>query len=194
MTLLISTFALMSIGAGGIRPCSLASGEALAVLIAFTGIVYIQDHLGWKFGFTVPAILMLLSCFLFSLVSPLYVKEKASKQGLIHWLRTSGGCCLFLNKACIIRNPKEEELRALIKLTPPWSTGMIMAINISRNSFPLLQASSISSSLQIPAGSSSTFSIIALIIRLDIRTLLQKHKNNECQRRGEWLKGGRRVI
>lgn len=27
MTLLISTFALMSIGAGGIRPCSLASGE-----------------------------------------------------------------------------------------------------------------------------------------------------------------------
>lgn len=70
------------------------ASAALAVLIAFTGIVYIQDHLGWKFGFTVAAILMLLLCFLFSLVSPLYVKEKASKQGLIHWLRTSGGCCL----------------------------------------------------------------------------------------------------
>lgn len=35
------------------------ASAALAVLIAFTGIVYIQDHLGWKFGFTVPAILML---------------------------------------------------------------------------------------------------------------------------------------
>lgn len=55
------------------------ASAALAVLIAFTGVVYIQDHLGWKFGFTVPAILMLLSCFLFPLVSPLYDKLKASK-------------------------------------------------------------------------------------------------------------------
>ncbi|KAH9665873.1 protein NRT1/ PTR FAMILY 1.2 [Citrus sinensis] len=164
----------MSIGAGGIRPCSLASGEALAVLIAFTGIVYIQDHLGWKFGFTVAAILMLLLCFLFSLVSPLYDKLKASKGLFTGFAQVVVVACKnrefplfrFLNKACIIRNPKEEELRALIKLTPLWSTGMIMAINISLNSFPLLQASSISSSLQIPAGSSSTFSIIALIIRV----------------------------
>lgn len=106
MTLLVSSFALISIGAGGVRPCSLAFGAdqldrrdnpknervlesffgwyyasaAVSVLIALTGIVYIQDHLGWRTGFGVPAMLMLLSTFLFFLASPLYVKLKASKS------------------------------------------------------------------------------------------------------------------
>jgi peptide/histidine transporter 3/4 len=87
MTLLLSSFALMSIGAGGVRPCSIAFGAdqldnksnpknervlesffgwyyasaAISVLISLTAIVYIQDHLGWKVGFGVPAILMFLS-------------------------------------------------------------------------------------------------------------------------------------
>lgn len=104
MTLLISSFILMSIGAGGIRPCSIAFGAdqldrrdnprnerviesffgwyyasaAVSVVIALTGIVYIQDHLGWRVGFGVPAILMFLSAFLFFLASPIYVKMKAS--------------------------------------------------------------------------------------------------------------------
>lgn len=104
MTLLISSFILMSIGAGGIRPCSIAFGAdqldrrdnpknerviesffgwyyasaAISVVIALTGIVYIQDHYGWRVGFGVPAILMFLSAFLFFLASPIYVKMKAS--------------------------------------------------------------------------------------------------------------------
>ena len=104
MTLLFSSFALMSIGAGGVRPCSIAFGAdqldnksnpknervlesffgwyyasaAIAVLIALTAIVYIQDHLGWKVGFGVPAILMFLSAFLFFFASPFYVKQKPS--------------------------------------------------------------------------------------------------------------------
>lgn len=106
MTLLFSSFALISIGAGGIRPCSLAFGadqlnrrdnpnnervlesffgwyyasSAISVVIALTGIVYIQDHLGWRTGFGVPAILMFLSAFLFFIASPIYVKAKASKS------------------------------------------------------------------------------------------------------------------
>lgn len=102
--ILITSFALMAIGAGGIRPCSLAFGAdqfsrrrnnnnnrilesyfgwyyasaSLSVLIAFTGIVYLQDRFGWKVGFGVPAILMLLSAILFFIASPFYIKVKAS--------------------------------------------------------------------------------------------------------------------
>ena len=99
---LLSSFVLMSIGAGGVRPCSLAFGAdqiddkdnpmnkrmlerffgwyyasaAVAVVLAFTGIVYIQDHLGWKVGFGVPALLMFLSAALFLIASSLYIKPK----------------------------------------------------------------------------------------------------------------------
>lgn len=90
-TLLVSSFMLMSIGAGGVRPCSLAFGAnqfdkrdnpdnkrvletffnwyyvsaMISVLIALTGIVYLQDHMGWKVGFGVPAIIMFFSGLLF---------------------------------------------------------------------------------------------------------------------------------
>lgn len=107
MAFLISSFLLMSIGAGGIRPCSMAFGAdqliskkdgqiserllesffgwyyasaSLAVVLAFTVIVYIQDHLGWKVGFGIPAILMFISALSFFLASSIYIKEKANKS------------------------------------------------------------------------------------------------------------------
>ncbi|KAM7459373.1 hypothetical protein LguiA_036367 [Lonicera macranthoides] len=92
----------------------------------------------------------------------------------------------FLNKACIIKDPQQystfddqkassswtlctvdqvEELKALIKVIPIWSTGMLISINISQNSFPVLQATSmdrhITSSFEIPAGSFGMFSVIS---------------------------------
>ncbi|KAL0297270.1 UNVERIFIED_CONTAM: protein NRT1/ PTR FAMILY 1.2 [Sesamum radiatum] len=94
----------------------------------------------------------------------------------------------FLNKACIVRDPNKdltadgravnpwslcsveqvEELKALLRVLPIWSTGMIMSINISQNSFPLLQAVSmdrrITSSFSIPAASFSTFTVISVIL------------------------------
>ncbi|OMO66685.1 Proton-dependent oligopeptide transporter family [Corchorus olitorius] len=245
MTLLISSLVLIAIGAGGVRPCSLAFGAdqldrrdnpkndrvlesffgwyyvsaAISVIIALTGIVYIQDHLGWKVGFGVPAILMVISTLVFFLASPLYLKQKASKSlltGLVQVivvayknrnltfpLQNSNGCyhhkkdsqivaptdkLRFLNKACIIRNPEQdisedgsasnpwslctveqvEELKALIKVLPVWSTGIIMSINLSQNSFPVLQATSMDRSLskkfQIPAGSYGMFNIISLAL------------------------------
>ncbi|KAG6788962.1 hypothetical protein POTOM_005040 [Populus tomentosa] len=243
MTLLLSSFALMSIGAGGVRPCSIAFGAdqldnksnpknervlesffgwyyasaAISVLISLTAIVYIQDHLGWKVGFGVPAILMFLSALLFFFASPFYVKQKPSKSlftgfiqvpvvayknrklafpprdsdGWYHHKRDSKFIApttklRFLNKACIIRNPEQdiasdgsasnpwslctieqvEELKALLKVIPLWSTGIMISINISQSTFQLLQASSmdrhISSSFQIPAGSFGMFTIISL--------------------------------
>lgn len=105
MAILLSCFALISIGGGGIS-CSLAFGadqlnqktkpnnqrvlesfiswyiasQTIAVVLALTGIVYIQDHFGWKLGFGVPAALMLFSTFSFFLISPRYVKHKPNNS------------------------------------------------------------------------------------------------------------------
>ena len=82
---LLSSFLLISVGAGCIRPCSIAFGAGqfdnkknpnnerviqsyfnwyyasatISTVVAMTVIVYIQDRLGWSVGFGIPAILML---------------------------------------------------------------------------------------------------------------------------------------
>jgi peptide/histidine transporter 3/4 len=104
--ILFFSFGLISIGAGCIRPCSNAFGAdqldneenpnnesvlqsffnwyyaatGLSTIIAFTVIVYIQDNLGWKVGFAVPAILMFLSALMFLMGSSQYIKVKASSS------------------------------------------------------------------------------------------------------------------
>lgn len=245
MALLAAALSLMSIGAGGVRPCTLAFGAdqidrrdnpnnkrmlesffgwyyastSFSVLIALTGIVYIQDHVGWKVGFGVPASLMLFATVLFFSASSIYVKQKATKSLFSSfaqvavaafknrkfplppsppsnkWFYHKDSCFTqpsdklrFLNKACVVKNPEldiaadgtaadpwslctveqVEELKTLIKVIPIWSTGVMMSINISQSSFPLLQAKSmdrhISSTFQIPAGSFGTFVIITIVI------------------------------
>uniref|UniRef100_A0ACD5W0D5 Uncharacterized protein n=1 Tax=Avena sativa TaxID=4498 RepID=A0ACD5W0D5_AVESA len=103
---LIAGFTFLSIGAGGIRPCSMAFGAdqfsrhpkeqrsrilqayfnayyasiGVAFTVAVTVIVYVQDNVGWKAGFAVPMGLMMLSAVSFLLGSRLYIKEKGSKQ------------------------------------------------------------------------------------------------------------------
>nr|XP_025673308.2 protein NRT1/ PTR FAMILY 1.2-like [Arachis hypogaea] len=104
LALLITCFALISIGGGGIF-CSLAFGadqlnnnnnkkervlesfiswyiasQAVSVVFSLTAIVYIQDRYGWKLGFGVPAALMLLSTVFFFLLSHRYVKHKPHKS------------------------------------------------------------------------------------------------------------------
>nr|XP_025885993.1 protein NRT1/ PTR FAMILY 1.2-like isoform X3 [Solanum lycopersicum] len=244
--LLVFAFLLMSVGAGGIRPCSLAFGanqfdkggsnpnkqtvlesffawyytsSVVSVLIALTGIVYLQDKLGWKIGFGVPAMLMFLSALFFFLASPFYIKQKvrsnvfasfirvivvAFKNRKLHYpnqnsdYHSKNGSgpqvptdkLRFLNKACIIRSPEDvkpngpngvaanpwnlctveqvEELKSLIRVVPLWSTGIMISINLSQSSFPLLQAQSmnrhLSKGFQIPAGSFGMFLMIALTI------------------------------
>ncbi|KAF8407074.1 hypothetical protein HHK36_006199 [Tetracentron sinense] len=106
LALLFFSFALMSIGAGGIRPCSLAFGAdqldkpdnpnnerllqsffnwyyatvGVSIMVSVTVIVYIQEIWGWKVGLGVPAIFMFLSAILFLLGSSFYVKMKANKS------------------------------------------------------------------------------------------------------------------
>ncbi|PRQ49472.1 putative proton-dependent oligopeptide transporter family, major facilitator superfamily [Rosa chinensis] len=113
LLLLLSSFVLMSIGSGGIKPCSMAFGAdqmenpenpknasiiqsffnwyyasvGLSVMIAVTVMVYIQDSAGWVVGFGVGAGVMLLSTIFFLLVSSVYVKVPANKKlsaGFLH--------------------------------------------------------------------------------------------------------------
>ncbi|XP_055826005.1 protein NRT1/ PTR FAMILY 1.2-like [Solanum dulcamara] len=241
--LLVFSFLLMSIGAGGIRPCSLAFGanqfdkgrndpnkktvlesffawyytsSIVSVLIAMTGIVYLQDRMGWKIGFGVPALLMFLAALFFFLASPFYIKPKVRSNVFASFIqvivvayknrklrypnqnsdyhRKNGSGpqmptqkLRFLNKACIIKSPEDvkpigvaahpwklctveqvEELKALIRVVPLWSTGIMISINLSQSSFPLLQAQSMNRHLtkgfQIPAGSFGMFLMIALTV------------------------------
>lgn len=106
LMLLLSSFGLMAIGSGGIKPCSLAFGAdqmdkpenpknsrimqsffnwyyasvGVSVMIAVTVIVYIQDEAGWIVGFGVPAGVMLLSTIFFFFGSSLYVKVPPNKN------------------------------------------------------------------------------------------------------------------
>ncbi|CAJ1955254.1 unnamed protein product [Sphenostylis stenocarpa] len=246
MAILLSCFALISIGGGGIS-CSLAFGadqlnqknkpnnqrvlesfiswyiasQAIAVVFSLTGIVYIQDHFGWKVGFGVPAALMLLSTFSFFLISPRYVKQKPHNSlisgfaqvlfvayknrklsfppkdftgnGMYHHNQNSNLIAptdklRFLNKACIIKDREQdiasdgsasnkwslctieqvEELKAIIKVIPIWSTGIMVAVSTSQTSLWLLQAKTmnrhVTSNFQIPAGSFGVFMIFAVCI------------------------------
>lgn len=100
-------------------------------------------------------------------------------------------CCLFdrfLNRACIIRNPgtevsvegkasdpwslcsveQVEGVKALIRIIPIWSSGIILAVATTPNAFQYLQVASmdrhITSNFQVPAGSFATFTMIFITI------------------------------
>ncbi|XP_078149077.1 protein NRT1/ PTR FAMILY 2.11-like [Carex rostrata] len=101
LSVLISAFFLLTIGAGGIRPCNLAFGAdqfdprtesgrrgidsffnwyyctfTFAVMVSSTVIVYVQTDVSWALGLAIPAVLMLLSCIAFFIGTKLYVKVK----------------------------------------------------------------------------------------------------------------------
>lgn len=101
MSILISAFFLFTIGAGGIRPCSLAFGAdqfnpntesgrrdiasffnwyyctfTVAMMISSTLIIYVQSNISWTIGLGIPAVLMLLSCIAFFVGTKLYVRVK----------------------------------------------------------------------------------------------------------------------
>ncbi|KAL9343531.1 hypothetical protein Peur_063962 [Populus x canadensis] len=101
LAFLLSAFAFLIIGAGGIRPCNLAFGAdqfnpntesgkrginsffnwyyftfTFAVMISVTGIVYVQSNISWTIGFGIPAFLMFLSCVMFFVGTRIYVIVK----------------------------------------------------------------------------------------------------------------------
>ncbi|WJX16421.1 hypothetical protein P8452_06447 [Trifolium repens] len=173
---LFLSLGLISIGAGCVRPCSIAFGaDQLAIkensnngrildsyfnwyytsigastIIALSVIAYIQENLGWKIGFGVPAVLMLISAFSFVIGSPFYVKVKPSEslftnfvrvivvatknrkislpvhnfdrycQDLDSELMVPTDSLRFLNKACVIRN-HETDVNPDGSISNPWN-------------------------------------------------------------------------
>ncbi|XP_047168666.1 protein NRT1/ PTR FAMILY 1.2-like [Vigna umbellata] len=103
---LFSALALMALGAGGIRPCTLAFtadqirnpenpqnertmksffnwyyvSVGVSVSISVIFIVYIQVKAGWVIGFGIPVGLMTFSTLMFFLGSSLYIKVKPNKS------------------------------------------------------------------------------------------------------------------
>ena len=93
-----------------------------------------------------------------------------------------------LNRACIVRDPQKdlnpdgsavnpwslctidqvESLKALLRVIPMWSTGIMILISMNQHSFSTLQANMmdrhLNSKFQIPAGSFAVFTIVTLTI------------------------------
>ncbi|TVU35035.1 hypothetical protein EJB05_16901 [Eragrostis curvula] len=118
LPLLFTSFVLMSVGSGGIRPCALAFGAdqldrrdnsarnvrrlqtffnwyytvlGLSIVVAATVIVYIQQAKGWVVGFAVPVLLMVTALVLFFVGAPFYVKEPPTAA-------CSSGSCGYKNR------------------------------------------------------------------------------------------------
>ncbi|XP_050237670.1 protein NRT1/ PTR FAMILY 2.13-like [Mercurialis annua] len=92
---------LLSVGTGGVRPCSIPFGVdqfdptteegvkgissfynwyytsfTVVILITLTVVVYIQDSVSWVIGFGIPTVLMLCSIILFFVGTKIYVHVK----------------------------------------------------------------------------------------------------------------------
>lgn len=106
LLVLLFSFWMIALGAGFVRPCSIAFGAdqldnkenpnnkrimesyfnwyyatiGMSTLVATTFIVYIQDAFGWRIGFGIPAILMVFSVSAFLLGSSMYIKVSASES------------------------------------------------------------------------------------------------------------------
>lgn len=128
LLILHSSFALMSIGAGGIRSSSLAfgvdqlskrdedagikqsyfswyyAGVAVSSLLGLSVVVYIQDNMGWTVGFGVPVILMFIATLSFFLATPFYVMLDAKRNLLCGLAQVLVAC--YRNR--LLQLPQED--------------------------------------------------------------------------------------
>lgn len=101
LSVLFIGLGLIAIGAGGIRPCNIAFGAdqfdtrtkkgkaqlesffnwwyflfTIALLIALTGVVYIQTNISWVIGFAIPTACLAFSVFFCLVGYPTYICKK----------------------------------------------------------------------------------------------------------------------
>lgn len=101
LAVLFSSLGLLAIGAGAIRPCNIAFGAdqfdtgtkkgkaqletffnwwyfsfTVALVIALTGVVYIQTNVSWVIGFVIPTACLALSVTTFVIGQHTYICQK----------------------------------------------------------------------------------------------------------------------
>ncbi|GFQ06993.1 protein nrt1/ ptr family 2.11 [Phtheirospermum japonicum] len=141
MAFLIFGFALMVVGAGGIRPCNMAFGVdqfnpntesgkrgidsffnwyyftiTFAQIVSLTLVVYVQSNVIWSIGLAIPTIFMLLSCFLFFVGTKIYVKVRPEGSPMTSLVQV----VVVAVKKRKLRLPKEPWL-GLFNYSPPKS-------------------------------------------------------------------------
>ncbi|EFJ06362.1 hypothetical protein SELMODRAFT_135528, partial [Selaginella moellendorffii] len=166
------SFVLQAAGSGGIRPCVAAFGAdqfneedpkqrtqilhffnwyyftlQLATLITSTVFVWIQDNVGWAVGFGLPAVLMALS-------------------------RRSGG---DVDPWKVSSVHSVEELKLLLRLLPILCTGvLVFTAWAQQGTFWVQQGRTMdrrlvaSSSFEIPPGSMTAFTTLALLVLIPV--------------------------
>ncbi|KAK8989888.1 hypothetical protein V6N11_064301 [Hibiscus sabdariffa] len=209
LSILYVGLTFVAIGAGGIRPCNIAFGAdqfdtrtkkgrmqlesffnwwyfsfTLALVIALTGVVYIQTNMSWFIGFHSNCLPFLVRCdFSASRKHHLDVSKQMFYDPEVH-LRTKRFRCL--EKAAIIADQSEldeqgkpkngwrlcsiqqvENLKLLLGMMPVWVTGIgcFMAMD-QQSTIGILQAiqtnNTLGSSFKVPPGWMGLSSMIAL--------------------------------
>ncbi|KAK1375812.1 Major facilitator superfamily protein [Heracleum sosnowskyi] len=184
---LCCSIVIMSIGSGGIRSSSMAFGtDQLKLRDSLKKSVPLESYFGCTHVSLSFFILLGFSLLRQESTTMVYHHRKGSA------LLVPSDKLRFLNKACIIRCPQQyssadeihldswkvctvdqvEELKAVIKVIPLWSTGAILAVNVNQPSFPVIQARSmdrhLTSWFEIPAGSFAVFMSLVFILWVGI--------------------------
>ncbi|KAF8655919.1 hypothetical protein HU200_060874 [Digitaria exilis] len=139
---LLVAFALLAVGAGGIRPCNLAFGAdqfdprtpdgrrginsffnwyyftfTIAMMVSATVIIYLQSNVSWALGLAVPATLMGLSCALFFMGSRLYVR-----------VRPEGSPLTSFAQVLVAAYRKRHQPNGLLLFDPPHRSSLVTKI------------------------------------------------------------------
>ncbi|RVW96226.1 Protein NRT1/ PTR family 1.2 [Vitis vinifera] len=196
-----------------------ALSSALAVVGAFLSDSYMGrfkviaigsffSFFGWKIGFGVPAILMLVSSVVFLLGASLYIKRVPEKtlfssffQVLVAAFRnaklpfpdlTSGyhrdhdsmftaptRNLRWLNKACIIKDPRKD-LNPDGSSAKPWKLCTIEQVEMLKSSqFSQIHRKSTRAQRQVPHGNGLMLSVAATTLCGVTETLMRRTANNE---------------
>lgn len=144
LTFLFVGMSFLAIGAGGIRPCNIAFGAdqfdtttkkgkaqlesffnwwyfsfTVALLIALTGVVYIQTNVSWPLGFAIPASCLLLSIIIFIIGHHTYIIMKPQGSIFIDMARVITAACRkrrLTTSGNSLYDPPLQELPGLTKL------------------------------------------------------------------------------
>lgn len=141
MGFLLCGFAMLTVGAAGIRPCNLAFGAdqfnpntesgkrginsffnwyfftlTFAQMMSVTLVVYIQSEVSWPIGLGIPALFMLISCAVFFVGDRIYVKVKPEGSPLTSIVQV----LVVAAKKRRLKLPQEPSL-SLFNYIPPKS-------------------------------------------------------------------------